>query len=311
MIPSRLLYAGRRESFQGEIMFKRTSVAGLLALSAALSPLAAGAQARDLVLAISEGSSGGTDHARVFAKYGGLANVIGDSIKHKVVVVFVREFSQLEEGMKAGRFDFVMARPSDYPARGVRNYGYHYVAHAKPDGQCLIVVPKNSTLNTLADAKGKRWVMPEKAAYMTKFCNAELRDQGINLETEKVTYVREQSTIGSYLETGFADVGGAASYSGLAKDWVKAGHRVLHTSVKQPYFPLVAGKGIAPKQIEAVQKQLAGIETLPSGPDVLKSVGIAGFDVTGEKKLDELLPWLEKSAPGAAMASTPTVKQQQ
>jgi phosphonate transport system substrate-binding protein len=103
--------------------------------------------------------------------------------------------------MKAGRFDFVMARPSDYPARGMRNYGYHYVAHAKPDGQCLIVVPKNSTLNTLADAKGKRWVLPEKAAYMTKFCNAELRDQGIDLATEKVTYVREQSTIGSYLET--------------------------------------------------------------------------------------------------------------
>jgi phosphonate transport system substrate-binding protein len=294
-------------------MFKRTTVAGLLALAAALSPLAAGAQSRDLVLAISEGTSGGTDHARVLAKYGGLANAIGDSIKRKVVVVFVREFGQLEEGMKAGRFDFVMARPSDYPARGMRNYGYHYVAHAKPDGQCLIVVPKNSTLNTLADAKGKRWVLPEKAAYMTKFCNAELRDQGIDLATEKVTYVREQSTIGSYLESGFADVGGAASYSGLAKDWVKAGHKVLHYSVKQPYFPLVAGKAIAPRQIEAVQKQLATIDTVASGPDVLKSIGIAGFDVSGEKQLGELLAWLEKPAMGAAMgaaAAKPVVKPQ-
>lgn len=275
-------------------MNKRNWMA-VAALAAAMgAPALAQAQNRDLVLAISEGTSGGTDHARVVAKYGGLANVIGDAIKRKVVVVFVREFSQLEEGMKTGRFDFAMARPSDYPARGMRNYGYRYVAHAKPDGQCLIIVPKDSPIKTLADAKGKRWVFPEKAAYMTKFCTAELRDQGINLEQEKVTYTREQSTIGQYLEAKFADVGGVASYSGLAKSWPAAGHTILHKSVTQPYFPMVAGKRIDARQIEAVQKQLTTLEDNPVGADVLKSVGIAGFDTSGEKKLGELLSWIEK-----------------
>ena len=253
------------------------------------------AEARELVLAISEGTSGGTDHYRVIAKYGGLSNVIGDAAKRKVVVIFVREFTALEEGMKSGRFDFVMARPSDYPSRGVRNYGYRYVAHAKPDGNCLILAPKTSALKTLAEAKGKRWVLPEQAAYMTKFCRAELRDQGINLENEKVTYVREQASIGQYLESGFADVGGVASYSGLAASWLKAGNPVLHKSVSQPYFPVVAlGKSVNAKQIEAVQKALLDIGSQPSGADILKSIGIAGFDTTGEKKLGELLAWLEK-----------------
>jgi phosphonate transport system substrate-binding protein len=270
------------------------STAAALLLAASAIHAAAFAQGRDLVLAISEGTSGGTDHARVVAKYGGLANVIGDAIKRRVVVVFVREFSQLEEGMKSGRFDFVMARPSDYPSRGIRDYGYRYVAHAKPDGQCLVVVPKTSPLKTLADARGKRWVLPEQASYMSKFCTAELRDQGIDLAKEKVTYVREKATIGSYLESNFADVGGIASYSGLASSWQKAGHTVLHKSVAQPYFPVVAGKSIAPRQIEAVQKQLAEIETVPSGTDILKSIGIAGFDVTGQKRLVELLAWIEK-----------------
>ncbi|MDO9291347.1 MAG: hypothetical protein Q7U09_07185, partial [Hydrogenophaga sp.] len=45
------------------------------------------AWSRDLVLAISEGSSGGTDHARVIAKYQGLADAIGPSIGQKVNVV--------------------------------------------------------------------------------------------------------------------------------------------------------------------------------------------------------------------------------
>lgn len=275
-------------------MKKGNWIAAAVAAMMASLPAVGAAQQKDLVLAISEGTSGGTDHARVLAKYGGLANVIGDAIKRKVVVVFVREFSQLEQGMKVGRFDFVMARPSDYPARGMRDYGYRYVAHAKPDGQCLIVVPKTSTIRTLADARGKRWIFPEKAAYMTKFCNAELRDQGIDLAQEKVAYVREQATIGQYLEGSFADVGGVASYSGLATKWQKDGHTVLHKSVTQPYFPLIATRRLDARQVEAVQKQLVTIEDNPMGLDVLKSVGIAGFDTGGQQKLAQLLDWIEK-----------------
>src|SRR3990167_10945045 len=88
------------------------------------------AWSRDFMLAISEGSSGGTDHARVIAKYQGLADAIGKSINQKVNVVFIREFSALEEGMKERRFALAMARPSDFPARGMRDYGYQYVASA-------------------------------------------------------------------------------------------------------------------------------------------------------------------------------------
>lgn len=270
-------------------LLSRLSVTiGLLFSSAALAQDA-------LVLAISEGTSGGIDHGRVIAKYGSFANVIGESIKRRVSVVLVREFAQLEEGMKTGRFDLVMARPSDYPARGMVNYGYRYVAHAKPDGQCWIGVPKNTSLKQLNEAKGKRWVFPEQAAYMTKFCTAELRDQGIDLSKEKVTYVREQSTIGSYLENGLADVGGFASYSGLAQQWVKAGHVVIHRSVSQPYFPLVAKKTLKPSDVQAIQTQLTTLETQSMGPDILQSIGIVGFDTTGERRLRELLAWLNQN----------------
>ena len=263
----------------------------LLALALAWS---APAWAQDLVMGVSEGTSGGLDHAQVVTKYQGLADVIGRSIRRKVNVVFAREFAQLEEGMKTRRFDFVLARPSDYPARGIKLYGYRFLASARPDGQCLIIGGKDSGIRKVADLRGKRIVLPEPAAYMTKFCRAELRDQGIDLDSEKVSYVREQVTVGQYLEGGFADVGAIASYSGLAKSWQKVGHTVLHRSVPQPYFPLIASKSVAPRQIEAVQKQLEAIGTLPDGPEVLQSIGIAGFATDGEKRLGGLLAWLEK-----------------
>jgi phosphonate transport system substrate-binding protein len=255
--------------------------------------LAGGARAEEaLTLGISEGTSGGLDHARVIAKYEGLADTIGRAIKRKVQVVFVREFSDLEDGMAKGRFDLVMARPSDYPARGVRDYGYKFVVSAKPDGHCLIVVRKDSPLKSLNDAKGKRWVFPETAAYMTKFCTAELRDRGIVLATENVKYVREQAAITFFMDNKFADVGGIASYSGPAKSLDKNGFRVLHQSIPQPYFPLIAGKRVSEAEVAKMQAALTALGHSPEEAALLKSVDVEGFEAGGQERLEKLLPWL-------------------
>lgn len=264
-------------------------------LAVMAASLAANAQieGQQVVLAVSEGTSGGLDHAQVITKYQGLAETIGRAIKGKVSVIFIREFKQLEEGMQTGRFEFVIARPSDYPARGMRDYGYSFVASAKPDGRCLVIVPKDSPLKTLADAKGKRFALPEKVSYMSRFCTAELRDQGIAVEKEKVQYVREQAAVGFYLDNKFADVGAIASYSGLAKKLDKDNKRVLHQSVVQPYFPLVANKAFQPAQIKAIQMELLALPQTPAGKEVLQRVGIEQFDTGSEGKMRDLLKWLK------------------
>lgn len=251
-----------------------------------------GARAEDLVMAVSEGTSGGLDHAQVIVKYQGLADVIGRSIHRKVNVVFAREFAQLEDGMKTHRFDFVIARPSDYPARGIKLYGYRFLASAKPDGQCLIIARKDSGIRTVADLKGKRIVMPEPAAYMTKFCRAELRDQGVVLDKEKVQYVREQGAVTFYLENNFADAGGIASYSGVAKKWAKDGLPIVHKSRPQPYFPLIAGPNVTEAQRADIRKALAAMGQSPADQAVFKTIGIESFDIDSEARVEALLDWL-------------------
>ncbi|SFB87143.1 ABC-type phosphate/phosphonate transport system, substrate-binding protein [Polaromonas sp. OV174] len=268
---------------------------GLMMLALGLSALCFGpahAQGQQLVLGISEGTSGGLDHAQVITKYQGLAEAVGRALKAKVSVVFAREFKQLEEGMQTGRFDFVMARPSDYPARGMRDYGYSYIASAKPDGQCLIIVPKGSPLKSINEVKGQRIALPEQVAYMSRFCAADLRDQGVQVEKEKVQYVREQAAVGFYLDNKFADVGGIASYSGIAKKWEKDGNRILHKSVAQPYFPMVAHKRIRPDQLKAIQAELLTLPDSESGKELLKRIGIDRFDTGSEARMRELLKWL-------------------
>jgi phosphonate transport system substrate-binding protein len=253
------------------------------------------AWAEDLVMAVSEGTSGGLDHAQVIVKYQGLADVIGRSMKRKVNVVFAREFAQLEDGMKTHRFDFVIARPSDYPARGLKLHGYKFLASAKPDGQCLIIAGKDSGVAGVKDLRGKRIVMPEPAAYMTKFCRAELRDQGIDLAKENVKYVREQGAVVFYIENKFADAGGVASYSGVAKKWSKDGNPVVHKSRPQPYFPLISGPNVTDAQRADIKKALVAMTQSPADQAVLKTVGIEAFDVDSEARLAALLDWLDGS----------------
>lgn len=114
---------------------RRSHAVRPLAASVLLALFASGASAQAvLTLGVSEGTSGGLDHAQVIAKYGPLADTIGRAAKRKVQVTFAREFSALEDGMRSGRFDFVLARPSDYPARGMRDHGYRFVVSARPEG---------------------------------------------------------------------------------------------------------------------------------------------------------------------------------
>lgn len=254
---------------------------------------AAPLRAAEFTLGVSEGTSGGLDHGRVIAKYGPLAEVLGKALGRKVQVVFAREFSALDEGLRSGRFDLAMARPSDYPARAMRDHGYQFVASARPEGQCLIVVKEEEPAASLAQLKGRRWVMPETVSYMAKFCAAELRDRGLLLKDEKVNHVREQGAVVFYLQQGFADAGGIASYSGAAKDLGKAKLRVLHRSVPQPYFPLVAHGRLGADHVRAMQAELSALSQSESGRALLKGIGIEGFDVTTGSRLKALPGWLE------------------
>jgi ABC-type phosphate/phosphonate transport system substrate-binding protein len=276
------------------VVTRAGALLGVLLASALPAWSQSAPEPNEIVLGISEGTSGGTDHARVIAKYGDLAQAIGVAAKQQVRVVFIREFAQLEEGMRSGRLNYVMARPSDFPARGIQDYGYRYVATAKPDGQCMLFTRKGSPIKSLDQAKGQRWVLPEQVSYMARFCTAELRDRGITVTSEKVQFVREQAAVKFFLDNGFGDVGAVASYSGARKEFEKDGATLIHKSIAQPYFPLIANAKVTPAQVAAIQKALGQLKDTEAGQATLKRIGIKEFDTGTEPQLRALLGWLAK-----------------
>lgn len=255
---------------------------------------AAPAAKNQLVLAVSEGTSGGITAEAGRAKYQPLADALGLAIHADVKVNFVREFAALEKGMKEHQFDLVIARPSDYPARGMLNDQYQFVATAQPDGRCMLIVHKDSPLKTVNELHGRTFILPEESAYMSRFCRAELREQGIRIAQEKVHFVREQGAIPFAIENKISDVGGVASYSGAYGKWIKDGHRVLFESRTQPYMPVVASPKLSGEEVSKLQAMLVALTSDESGQQILKRIGIKGFIGTEEAKLRKLPAWLDR-----------------
>jgi hypothetical protein len=124
-----------------------------------------------------------------------------------------------------------------------------------------------------------------------------LRDQGIDLSKEKVERVREQGAIPFYRTNKLADVGGVASYSGVAKSLEKTGHRVLHKSVAQPYFPIVVNKNLRAAQMQSIQRAVVGLGETEDGRAVLRSIGVQNVETSTEKRLRDLLAGRAAEAP--------------
>jgi len=256
---------------------------------------AAQAAPGDLVMAVCEGTFSGASPAEIVDKYHPIADVVGKALKAHVVVSPVCSFGRLESGIAEQRFDLVMARPSDYSARAIRDHGYRFVARVTPDVQCVYLVPKDSPLKSLAEVKGKRVALPEKTSYMGQVCVAELRDNGCDA-ANKAQFVKEQAVVMYQLKERNVDVGGVSSHSKAVtpKALEAAGLRELGRSREQPYFPVIASKRLTEAQVAAVRKELVGLSATPEGRATLQHLGLGGYDAGGEARMGELLTWLGK-----------------
>lgn len=259
-----------------------------------LLPSMSVAQERVVILAVSEGTSGVIDAADVALKYAPVAELIGGVMKRNVTVLAARDFKRLEQSLARQEYDFLLARPSDYPARAVRDYGYRYVATATPEGHCAFIASPGSALSRIEDVKGRSIGLPEKEAYMSRFCTAELRDRGINVASEKTHYLRDQEALVFSARNGLIDVVGVASYSRAFREWEAGGNPVLHRSAPQPFMPLVAASRISPAHVQQIQLALRQASASATAKDAFRKLGIDTFTVDTQPQLDALLIWLSK-----------------
>jgi phosphonate transport system substrate-binding protein len=223
------------------------------------------------------------------------------------MLVAVRNRDRLQENLKRRAYKLLLSRPNDVPAQAVRDFGYHPVATAKDPYHTVFIVPKGSTLRSLADVKGKSIVTPDQYSNMWRAANAMLRDVKIDMSREKLKSMRDQEAIGWSLESGFYDVGVVNSASGVARNWEKNGGRVLAKSRDQINMPFIASPELSDAQIAKVRAAILGLGSSDSGRAILKKINLPnGFRDTPREEFVELLNWMgeevKRPADGLALA---------
>src|SRR5882672_4859895 len=134
--------------------------------------------AERLVFAINEGGAGSATATDIVFRYEEFKQLVEKTLGVSVTLIALRDMTSLRRSMDTGA-DFVIARPADVAAEGIRDHGYQAVVVSKEPAHALFIVNKDSPLKTIADVKGKSIVTPDRYAYMWRIANAMLRDNKI------------------------------------------------------------------------------------------------------------------------------------
>src|SRR5262245_234913 len=266
-----------------------------LALGAGSDALGQGkknsAQAK-ILLAVNEGGAANADATETVLKFAEFGQVVEKTLRAPVTIVPARDRSSVITALQRQSFTLLLARPNDVPAQAVRDYGYVPVVTEKVPSQALFIVRKDSTLQSLADVKGKSIVTPDQYSNIWRMGNAMLRDYRISFAHENVRAMRDQAAIGWSIENGFFDVGVVNSVSAVGRAWEKNGGRVLARGPETPNMPLIASPQLSPAQVAKLSAALVALDTSEEGKAVLKKIGLSGFKQAHPKEFLDFLAWL-------------------
>lgn len=265
---------------------------------------AAGPKPR-LTFAINEGGAANADATETLFRFRELSELLEKTLRAQLIVVSVRDRDKLKNALSKHEYALLLARPNDVPAEAVRDFGYQLIATAKEPSQAWLVVPKDSTLKTIADVRGKTIVTPDRYSNMWRVANAMLRDANITMANENVKAMRDQAAIGWSMENGFFDVGVLNSVSGVARNWAKNGGRILAKSRELPNMPFIASPAISAAQVAQLRSAMIALESSDEGRVILKKIGLTGFQNTPTKALLDFLAWIGdlETAKGAGVAA--------
>lgn len=253
------------------------------------------AQAADdaVLFGVNEGSSGSADFRERQEKYKPLAEYLSKAIGKPVRLESAQDLKSLTKNLEKARYGLLLVRPSHISAKAMRDQRYVLVASAKGDAYTYFITRSDSALKTPQDIKGQMIAMPDQLAYPTHAGIAMLRDIGITPEAGKVHYLRTQEAVGYAVEQNLSGVGVVISYSKVAKEWTKNGHKILWQSKKLPFWSVIASPKLGDQTVAAVRTALLKLSEQPGGEAIMKNIGVNGFVAGSQQDYLALLNWIE------------------
>lgn len=240
---------------------------------------------KELVFAISPMAS----PAAQASSFSELIKYISDTLGKKVVLKQRRKYAEINELLKSGKASFAFTCTGAYLA-GRHDFGLELLAvpimNGKATYNSYIIVRKGSHIKNLEGLKGKVFAFTDPLSLTGRlYVTSLLNEKGILTRNyfKKIFYTAGHEKSIEAVTTGLA--GGASVDSLILDDLLKNGNpyasQVKVIKVSQPFGipPFVVSPMLPLKERKTVLKILLNMAKEKRGREVLKKIGIDGFEL--------------------------------
>jgi len=243
-----------------------------------------------------------TDKATVmYRMFTPLLESIQDDVSKRLdrpVDIQLTIFKSYDDGITAlvqGRVDFVHFGPASYIKAKDQNPNVQLLAMEHENGEKrfkgVIVVAKNSPIQTIADLKGKRFAFGDKNSTIGRYLvQAELVNRGLHgKDLASFKYMERHDQVAGAVELGDFDAGSVKS--GTFKKYEEKGTLRKLCDFDNVTKPVVARAGLDAQVFSALQQALFALKD----ESVLKELKVTGFMPTTDEEYDFVRKGMKKA----------------
>lgn len=212
-------------------------------------------------------------------------------LKRPVQIRRVDSYKDLALGLKEKRYDLAWVHPAHHAILAQLQSGYRLLALTRgfTEYRAAFLINANSTLETLADLKGKRVGAPDEDSITAVMARAALRD--VMDKLPQMTYVRYQDAVPFMVENTLVHSGVSAS-AAVVRAWLEKGGRVLNRTRAVPIKQWICADRMVPQAAE-LSAYLLGLDPAnPDGARRLTALNVGGFIAGDQALMTELGKWL-------------------
>ena len=192
-----------------------------------------------------------------------------------------------EQRVSAGEYDFAYMNPYHFVVYN-ESPGYHALAHANGTRiKGIVVVPKSSSVQTLADLQNKTLAYPSPAAFAaTLVVRSALRQKGIQADAD---FVKSHDSVYINVAKGLYPAGGGIERTlALTNPEIRKQLRVLWVSPGYTPHAIASRPGMSESARTRIKEAMAAMNDDPKGREILKGIGFKGFESAADKDWDDI-----------------------
>lgn len=235
---------------------------------------------------------------KLFTKFQPLADYLTKTTGKVVTLSTAPNFQEYVARLKNGEYELILPNPYQYV---LVSKAPGYTPLAKVSGipfKGLIVIRKDSGINSISDLKGKKIAYPDPSALAaTMQVRAYLKRNGIDPERDtKESYAASQDSVILSVHQRLFDAAGTWPETlDRIPDDIRKELKILAETETLPHRPIAVRSDIPQDTALKIKGSLLGMANDQEGKKVLDSMGYKGFDDTSDREYDKVREWAGKN----------------